>query len=85
MHELVCMAIKSQYAGGSVQENFSGERMLKDRRLRAVDRRQQQRKLTEVPFKDSNGVTVRDERRFIPERRVDSIAVESDRQEPKTA
>ena len=65
--------------------NIWGEIMVRDRRVRAVDRRQQQRKLAEVPFKDSNGVTVRDERRFMPDRRVSSIAAESDQQEPKTA
>ena len=59
--------------------------MLQDRRVRVVDRRQQQRKLTGVPFKDSNGVTVRDERRFIPDRRDSDIASEQGQQEPKTA
>jgi hypothetical protein len=58
--------------------------MLKDRRERIIDRRQQRRKLTGVPFKDSNGVTVRDERRFMPDRRTSS-APGSGQQEPKTA
>ena len=59
--------------------------MLNDRRIGVVDRRQEQRKLTGVPFKDSNGVTVRDERRFMPDRRASSVEGEPDQQEPKTA
>lgn len=58
--------------------------MLKDRRVRDADRRQQQRELTGVPFKDSNGVTVRDERRFMPERRASHIPAGSNQQEPIT-
>jgi hypothetical protein len=43
--------------------------MFKERRRNSADRRQQNRELG-VPFKDSNGVTVRCERRHIPDRRV---------------
>jgi len=43
--------------------------MFKERRSNAADRRQQRRKIG-VPFKDSNGVTVRGERRLTPDRRV---------------
>ena len=80
----VYMAIKSQQPENRHRKTL-GEKMLDNRRVRVVDRRQQQRKLNGEPFKDSNGVTVREERRFIPDRRVNSIAAESDEQEPKTA
>ncbi|HYQ73173.1 MAG TPA: hypothetical protein VET88_14735 [Gammaproteobacteria bacterium] len=43
--------------------------MLKERRNNAADRRQQSREIG-VPFKDSNGVTVRGERRLTPDRRI---------------
>lgn len=59
--------------------------MLNDRRVGVVDRRQEPRRLAGVPFKDSNGVTVRDERRFMPERRAGNVEGETDQQEPKTA
>ena len=42
--------------------------MFKERRMNSADRRQQKREIG-VPFKDSNGVTVRGERRFISDRR----------------
>ena len=42
--------------------------MFKERRINSADRRQQNREIG-VPFKDSNGVTVRGERRFISDRR----------------
>jgi hypothetical protein len=42
--------------------------MFKERRINSADRRQQNREIG-VPFKDSNGVTVRGERRFIADRR----------------
>lgn len=59
--------------------------MFNDRRVGVVDRRQEQRSLTGAPFKDSNGVTVRDERRFMPDRRVGNVEGEPEQQEPKTA
>jgi hypothetical protein len=43
--------------------------MFKERRSNSADRRQEYREIG-VPFKDSNGVTVRCERRFTPDRRV---------------
>jgi len=45
--------------------------MLKERRRHSADRRQEQREIG-VPFKDSNGVTVRGERRITPDRRVNN-------------
>jgi hypothetical protein len=45
--------------------------MFKERRSNSADRRQQQREIG-VPFKDSNGVTVRGERRITPDRRVNN-------------
>jgi hypothetical protein len=59
--------------------------MLTDRRVQTVDRRQHQREINGVPFKDSNGVTVRGERRFMPDRRTNNMADASDQQEPETA
>jgi len=47
--------------------------MIKERRSNSTDRRQQNREIG-VPFKDSNGVTVRGERRFTPDRRVNNNA-----------
>jgi hypothetical protein len=50
--------------------------MFNERRNNSADRRQQDREIG-VPFKDSNGVTVRCERRFTPDRRVnDNQAVD---------
>jgi hypothetical protein len=46
--------------------------MFKERRSNSADRRQQKREIG-VPFKDSNGVTVRCERRFNRDRRVNNI------------
>jgi hypothetical protein len=43
--------------------------MFKERRVNSADRRQQNREIG-VPFKDSNGVTVRCERRVTSDRRV---------------
>ena len=43
--------------------------MFKERRVNSADRRQQNREIG-VPFKDSNGVTVRCERRGTSDRRV---------------
>jgi hypothetical protein len=43
--------------------------MLRERRVNSADRRQQSREIG-VPFKDSNGVTVRGERRLTSDRRV---------------
>jgi hypothetical protein len=43
--------------------------MFKERRVNSADRRQQDREIG-VPFKDSNGVTVRGERRLTADRRV---------------
>ena len=52
--------------------------MFKERRVNSADRRQQDREIG-VPFKDSNGVTVRGERRFTSDRRVnDSEATSRD-------
>ena len=45
--------------------------MFNERRNNAADRRQRQREI-DVPFKDSNGVTVRGERRLTPDRRVNN-------------
>lgn len=45
--------------------------MDKDRRMNSADRRQQHREIG-VPFKDSNGVTVRGERRVSPDRRANN-------------
>ena len=45
--------------------------MDKDRRMNSADRRQQLREIG-VPFKDSNGVTVRGERRVSPDRRANN-------------
>jgi len=50
--------------------------MLKERRSSSADRRQQSRKIG-VPFKDSNGVTVRGERRLTPDRRVNQNEAET--------
>ena len=43
--------------------------MFKERRVNSADRRQQDREIG-IPFKDSNGVTVRGERRLTADRRV---------------
>jgi hypothetical protein len=48
---------------------------MKDRRVRSGDRRQQ-KEMPETRFKDSNGVTVRMDRRKTPDRRVNSMDVE---------
>jgi len=45
--------------------------MFKERRSNSADRRQEYREIG-VPFKDSNGVTVRGERRITPDRRVNN-------------
>lgn len=45
--------------------------MFKERRVNSADRRQQNREIG-VPFKDSNGVTVRGERRLTADRRVNN-------------
>jgi len=45
--------------------------MFEDRRKNSADRRQQNREIG-VPFKDSNGATVRVERRFNPDRRANN-------------
>jgi hypothetical protein len=47
--------------------------MFKERRVNSADRRQQNREIG-VPFKDSNGVTVRGERRLTADRRVNNNA-----------
>jgi len=47
--------------------------MFKERRTNSADRRQEHRDIR-VPFKDSNGVTVRGERRITPDRRVSNNA-----------
>ena len=47
--------------------------MFKERRVNSVDRRQQDREIG-IPFKDSNGVTVRGERRVTSDRRVNENA-----------
>jgi hypothetical protein len=44
---------------------------MKDRRINTVDRRQQ--KMPQTPFKDSTGATVRENRRYQPDRRVNDI------------
>ena len=49
--------------------------MFKERRSNSADRRKQQREI-DVPFKDSNGVTVRGERRLTPDRRVNQNEAE---------
>jgi hypothetical protein len=45
--------------------------MFRERRVNSADRRQQNREIG-VPFKDSNGVTVRGERRLSADRRVNN-------------
>jgi hypothetical protein len=50
--------------------------MFKERRVNSADRRQQDREIG-VPFKDSNGVTVRGERRVTSDRRVNDNAAVS--------
>ena len=50
--------------------------MFKERRSNSADRRQEYREIG-VPFKDSNGVTVRGERRVIPDRRVNNNATDA--------
>ena len=45
--------------------------MFNERRNNSADRRQQHREIG-VSFKDSNGVTVRGERRITPDRRVNN-------------
>ncbi len=45
--------------------------MFNERRVNSADRRQHDREIG-VPFKDSNGVTVRSERRFTTDRRANS-------------
>jgi hypothetical protein len=47
------------------------EMSMKDRRINSVDRRQQ--KMPETPFKDSTGATVRQNRRYLPDRRVNDM------------
>lgn len=49
--------------------------MFKERRSNLGDRRKQDKKIG-VPFKDSNGVTVRGERRHTPDRRVNDNEAE---------
>jgi hypothetical protein len=49
--------------------------MMKDRRVRSCDRRQQ-KEMPKTRFKDSNGVTVRMDRRKTTDRRVNSLDVE---------
>ena len=48
---------------------------MKNRRVAIRDRRQAGR-MPKIPFKDSNGVTVRECRRKIPDRRVGNIQAE---------
>ena len=55
--------------------NGVGVAIMKDRRVRSCDRRQQ-KEMPETRFKDSNGVTVRVDRRKTPDRRVNSMDVE---------
>jgi len=50
--------------------------MFKERRSNSADRRQEYREIG-VPFKDSNGVTVRGERRVTPDRRVNNNATDA--------
>jgi hypothetical protein len=45
--------------------------MFRERRVNSADRRQQNREIG-VPFKDSNGVTVRGERRVTSDRRANN-------------
>jgi hypothetical protein len=49
--------------------------MFKEKRSNSGDRRQNNREIG-IPFKDSNGVTVRCERRLTPDRRVNNNAAE---------
>jgi len=48
---------------------------MRNKRVRIGDRRQLET-LPRVPFKDSNGVIVRESRRQIPDRRLDGIQAE---------
>jgi hypothetical protein len=59
--------------------------MEKERRIRSEDRRQCRMEITGVPFKDSNGATVREDRRLMPDRRLNSVAVEWEKGEPESA
>jgi carbon storage regulator len=45
------------------------EQMMRNRRLRLVDRRQSNT-ISDVEFMDSNGATIRESRRKIPDRRI---------------
>lgn len=46
-----------------------------DRRTQLSDRRQK-KDMPRVPFKDSNGATIKECRRKIPDRRIDSLQAE---------
>jgi len=48
---------------------------MNNRRLRPDDRRQD-RAMPKVPFKDSNGTTIKENRRKIPDRRLHNIYAE---------
>ena len=48
---------------------------IKDKRVRSEDRRQNE-VMPRVPFKDSNGATIKECRRKIPDRRIGNIQVE---------
>ena len=48
---------------------------IKDKRVRSEDRRQNE-VMPRVPFKDSNGATITECRRQVPDRRIDNIHAE---------
>ena len=48
---------------------------MRDKRLQLNDRRRD-KDMPEVPFKDSNGTTIKESRRQIPDRRIGNIEAE---------
>ena len=48
------------------------DRVIRNRRIRHGDRRQHNF-TPEIPFKDSHGVTIREDRRYTPDRRIYAI------------
>jgi hypothetical protein len=69
-------ASKSRGVQWGASAQMTGESiMFKEKRSNLGDRRQNNRKIG-VPFKDSNGVTVRCERRLMPDRRVSNKAAD---------
>ena len=52
----------------------SGDRMMRNKRLRVRDRRRED--IPKVLVKDSNGLTINKSRRKLPDRRIDNIVVE---------